>query len=58
MKNHKVVVFGKGEVGKSTFINTVIPNATNIAHKGRTVAMDFGKAIVGDFAYHLYGTPG
>jgi signal recognition particle receptor subunit beta len=58
MKNHKVIVFGKGEAGKSTFINTVVPNATNIEHKGRTVAMDFGKVIVGNFAYHLYGTPG
>lgn len=58
MKNYKIVVFGKGEAGKSTFISTVIPDAMNIEHKGRTVAMDFGKAVVGDCAYHLYGTPG
>lgn len=58
MQNRKVVVFGKGEAGKSTFINTIIPDAINVEHKGRTVAMDFGRAVVGDKTFHFYGTPG
>jgi uncharacterized protein len=58
MNHYKVVVFGKGEAGKSTFIKTISPDAVNIEHKGRTVALDFGKIDVGGKAFHFYGTPG
>ena len=54
----KIVVFGKGEAGKSTFIRSIIPNAVNIEHKGRTVALDFGDITLGGKKIHLYGTPG
>ena len=58
MHLRKVVVFGKGEAGKSTFIRTIIPDAVNIDHRGRTVGMDFGAVTVGNHIYHFYGTPG
>lgn len=58
MNNHKVVVFGKGEAGKSTFIKTMVPDAINIEHNGRTIALDFGKINIGSKSFHFYGTPG
>jgi uncharacterized protein len=54
----KIVVFGKGEAGKSTFIRSIIPTAVNIEHKGRTVALDFGDITIAGKKIHLYGTPG
>ncbi len=54
----KVMVFGKGEAGKSTFIRSVIPNAVNIEHKGRTVALDYGDLQINGKKIHLFGTPG
>jgi small GTP-binding protein len=54
----KIIVFGKGEAGKSTFVRSIIPNAVNIEHKGRTVALDFGVITLEGKNIHLYGTPG
>ncbi|HWR58630.1 MAG TPA: GTP-binding protein [Thermodesulfovibrionales bacterium] len=54
----KVMVFGKGEAGKSTFIRSLIPGAVNIEHKGRTVALDYGDIRINGKKIHLFGTPG
>lgn len=54
----KVVIFGKGEAGKSTLINKLVPGAMNIEHKGRTVALDYGTVTYKDIKFHIFGTPG
>lgn len=57
-KEKKIVIFGKGEAGKSTLMQTLIPGAVNIDHNGRTVAFDYGILNRGGIKYHFYGTPG
>ncbi len=54
----KIVIFGKGEAGKSTFISTIIPDAINVNHRGRTIALDFGTYRHNGREFHFYGTPG
>jgi len=54
----KIVIFGKGEAGKSTFLSTIIPDAININHRGRTIALDFGTYRHNGKVFHFYGTPG
>lgn len=54
----KIVIFGKGEAGKSTLITTIIPDAININHRGRTIALDFGTCRHDGRVFHFYGTPG
>jgi uncharacterized protein len=54
----KVVVFGKGEAGKSTLIQKLIPGAMNIEKDGRTIAMDYGTLAYEGRKYHFWGTPG
>jgi len=58
MPKVKVVVFGKGEAGKSTLIKQLIPDAMNVEHEGRTVAMDHGTISYEGWAFHIFGTPG
>jgi hypothetical protein len=58
MSVRKIVIFGKGEAGKSTFIGTIIPDAININHRGRTIALDFGTYRHNGKVFHFYGTPG
>ena len=52
------MIFGKGEAGKSTLITTIIPDAININHRGRTIALDFGTYRHDGRVFHFYGTPG
>jgi|GEM_PF-6274192 hypothetical protein len=54
----KIVIFGKAEAGKSTFIRSIIPDAVNIEHQGRTIAFDFGTFNFDGTTLHFYGTPG
>lgn len=58
MRTVKVVVFGKGEAGKSTLIRQLVPDAMNIEHQGRTVALDYGTITFEDVKFHIFGTPG
>ncbi len=57
-KERKIVVFGKGEVGKSTLLKGLISNSVNISHRGRTTAFDYGILHHQGNKYHFYGTPG
>jgi small GTP-binding protein len=54
----KVVVFGKGEAGKTTLIQKLIPGAMNIEKDGRTIAMDYGTLTYEGSKFHFWGTPG
>lgn len=54
----KVVIFGKAEAGKSTLIRSIIPEALNVHHKGRTIALDFGSISYNGYELHFFGTPG
>jgi len=54
----KIVIFGKAEAGKSTFIKSLIPDAVNIGHRGRTIAFDYGTFTLDGLKLHFYGTPG
>lgn len=54
----KIVVFGKGEVGKSTLLKGLIHNSVNISHRGRTTAFDYGILHHKGIKYHFFGTPG
>ncbi len=58
MNRAKIVIFGKSEAGKSTLIQHLVPGALNVEHKGRTVALDYGKIIFRGQEFHLFGTPG
>ena len=58
MNRSKIVIFGKSEAGKSSLIRRLVPGALNVEHRGRTVALDYGKIIFRDQEFHLFGTPG
>ena len=58
MPKAKVVLYGKSEVGKSTLVRQLIPEAVNINHDGRTIAMDYGLVHFGNCSFHIFGTPG
>ena len=58
MTKTKVVVYGKSEAGKSTLVRMLAPEAVNIDHNGRTVAMDYGVIQFEDCSFHFFGTPG
>ncbi|MBN2380008.1 GTP-binding protein [candidate division WOR-3 bacterium] len=58
MKLAKIVIVGKDEAGKSTLVQNIIPGALNIERKGRTIALDYGNKLHGDYKLHLFGTPG
>ncbi len=57
-KRYKIVIFGKGEAGKSTLIQRLIPTALNVNHNSRTVALDFGYLNYKGLSFHFFGTPG
>jgi hypothetical protein len=58
----KLVIFGAYNAGKSTFIQSLDPNARHVeAHTAdgdNTVALDYGRAHVHALDVHLFGTPG
>jgi|Deesub1362A_J573_1020465.scaffolds.fasta_scaffold42762_1 hypothetical protein len=54
----KIVIFGKAEAGKSTLISHIIPDALNVHHRGRTIALDFGSLSYKGKDLHFFGTPG
>jgi small GTP-binding protein len=58
----KIVVFGAFNAGKSTFIHTLDPEArhteADIVGGTTTVALDFGRILIGDRHVYLFGTPG
>jgi small GTP-binding protein len=58
----KIVVFGAYNAGKSSFIRALDPFSRHIEAENEdgstTVAMDFGRARIGDHSVFLFGTPG
>lgn len=58
MKDVKVIVFGKENVGKSTLIGAIERGALRIDRNNITVAMDYGRAFVDGMKLHFFGTPG
>ena len=59
----KVVIFGAFGAGKSTFIQTLDPQAKHIeadcpAKGSTTIALDYGRVQIGERRVYLYGTPG
>jgi small GTP-binding protein len=65
----KIVVTGPFGAGKSQFVKTisdipVVSTERKISHRQKgmktqtTVAMDYGRAQIGDNVFHLNGTPG
>lgn len=58
MKDVKVIVFGKENVGKSTLIGAIERGALRIDKNNITVAMDYGRAFVNGTKLHFFGTPG
>ncbi len=58
----KIVIFGAYNAGKSTFIQSIDPNARHVeAHTSNgdtTVALDYGRAEIHALDIHLFGTPG
>ncbi|HNX17412.1 MAG TPA: ATP/GTP-binding protein [Methanoregula sp.] len=62
-EKYKIVVFGAFGAGKSTFIQTLDPQAKHIEadcpEKGTTtIALDYGRVQIGEKRIYLYGTPG
>jgi uncharacterized protein len=58
MFNAKVVLYDKSEAGKSTLVQNHTPEAVNINHAGRTVAMDYGMIRFSGWSFRFFGTPG
>ena len=58
MGSGKILVIGRGEAGKSTLISALARDATNLAVRGRTVAMDHATLRRGGAVLHLVGAPG
>jgi small GTP-binding protein len=58
----KIVVFGSYDAGKSTFIQCLDPRSRHVeadtVNGSTTVALDFGRVMVGDYKVYLFGTPG
>ncbi|MBI3360679.1 MAG: ATP/GTP-binding protein [Chloroflexi bacterium] len=68
-RNLKIVVTGPFSAGKSQFIKAiseidVVSTEKKLTHREKgskrqtTVAMDYGRATIGDDTLHLHGTPG
>jgi len=62
MDKLKIVVFGSYNAGKSTFIRSLDPESRHIEadneNGSTTVALDYGRVVVGDKKVYLFGTPG
>jgi small GTP-binding protein len=59
----KIVVFGPYHAGKSSFIQSIDPNARHTEARTpcgdhTTVAIDFGRTNIGGRQIYLFGTPG
>lgn len=58
----KIVIFGAYNAGKSTFIQSVDPQARHVeAHTTNgdtTVALDYGRTVIHALDVFLFGTPG
>jgi small GTP-binding protein len=58
----KIVVFGSYNAGKSTFVQSIDPGSRHVEARteagSTTVALDFGRIMVGDTKVYLFGTPG
>ncbi|MFZ0006103.1 MAG: ATP/GTP-binding protein [Methanoregula sp.] len=61
-EKYKIVVFGAFGAGKSTFIQTLDPQAKHIEAEctggSTTIALDYGRVQIGEKRVYLYGTPG
>jgi len=61
-EKYKIVVFGAFGAGKSTFIQTLDPQAKHIETEctggSTTIALDYGRVQIGEKRVYLYGTPG
>jgi small GTP-binding protein len=62
MDKLKVVVFGSFNAGKSSFIRSLDPESRHVDadndNGSTTVALDYGRVVVGDKKVYLFGTPG
>ena len=58
----KIVVFGAFDAGKSSFIRAVDPASRHVEARTdggmTTVALDFGRATIGNTRVFIFGTPG
>jgi len=54
----KVLVAGAGEAGKSTLIRALVPDAMNLAFRGRTIAMDHAMMEYDGCRLSIVGVPG
>jgi signal recognition particle receptor subunit beta len=54
----KVLVAGAGEAGKSTLIQALVPDAMNLAVRGRTIAMDHAMMQCNGCRLSIVGVPG
>ena len=58
MKAAKILVAGAGEAGKSTLIQALVPDAMNLAVRGRTIAMDHATMQCNGWRLSIVGVPG
>jgi len=58
VKAAKVLVAGAGEAGKSTLIRALVPDAMNLAVRGRTIAMDHAVLLGDGCRLSIVGVPG
>ncbi len=56
--NIKIVVLGRHNAGKTTFMEQLLGNVFKVEHNGNTIAMDYGKLVLGSRTLHFFGTPG
>ena len=57
-KDIKIVVLGRHNAGKTTFLEHLLGNIFKVEYNGDTISLDFGRVSVGDRILYFFGTLG
>ncbi len=53
-----MVVLGRHNAGKTTFLERLLGNVVKVEHEGDTISMDYGRLRIEEITLHFFGTPG
>lgn len=52
-----MVVLGRHNAGKTTFLERLLGNVVKVEHEGDTISMDYGRLRIEEITLHFFGTP-